>query len=269
MARFVLALDQGTTSSRSILFRRSGRIAGVAQREFPQLFPSPGHVEHDPEAIWQSQIRTARAAIKNARAKASDIDAIGITNQREDCRALGRRHRQADRQRVRVAEPNHGSPMRSAQEQGPRRHGARQDRTRHRSVLLRHQDPGLARQAQTPGSSQAWQGPRRHHRHVPAVPPDRRSRARDRLQQRQPHAAVQHPHPRVGSGATGSLWRSPRHAAGGQRLERHLRPQREEAARRRAAHRRRGWRSAGGHLRPGLFFARVWSRTPTALAASC
>ncbi len=83
MARFVLALDQGTTSSRSILFRKNGRIAGVAQREFPQLFPSPGHVEHDPEAIWQSQIRTARAAIKKAKATAADINAIGITNQRE------------------------------------------------------------------------------------------------------------------------------------------------------------------------------------------
>lgn len=83
MAKYVLALDQGTTSSRSILFNHNGTVAAVAQQEFPQIFPSPGHVEHDPEAIWKSQIATARAAIKKAKAKPSDIAAIGITNQRE------------------------------------------------------------------------------------------------------------------------------------------------------------------------------------------
>ena len=80
---FVLALDQGTTSSRAIVFDRSGRAVGTAQQEFPQLFPSPGHVEHDPEAIWGSQLATARAALANAKLSAGDIAAIGITNQRE------------------------------------------------------------------------------------------------------------------------------------------------------------------------------------------
>ena len=79
----VLALDQGTTSSRAIVFDRSGRAVGTAQREFPQLFPSPGHVEHDPEAIWESQLATARAALTNAKMSATDIAAIGVTNQRE------------------------------------------------------------------------------------------------------------------------------------------------------------------------------------------
>ena len=83
MAKYVLALDQGTTSSRSILFMRSGRIKSVAQKEFPQLFPSPGHVEHDPEAIWKTQLSTARSALRKAKAKGKDIAAIGITNQRE------------------------------------------------------------------------------------------------------------------------------------------------------------------------------------------
>ncbi len=83
MSKYVLALDQGTTSSRSILFKKNGTIAAVAQQEFPQIFPSPGHVEHDPEAIWKTQLATARAAIKKAKAKPSDIAAIGITNQRE------------------------------------------------------------------------------------------------------------------------------------------------------------------------------------------
>jgi len=79
----VLALDQGTTSSRSILFERQGTPAASAQEEFPQLYPSPGHVEHDPEAIWNTQIETARAAIRKAGAAVSDIAAIGIANQRE------------------------------------------------------------------------------------------------------------------------------------------------------------------------------------------
>ena len=83
MAKFVLALDQGTTSSRSILFTRGGRVKSSAQKEFPQIFPSPGHVEHDPEAIWKTQLSTARAAIKNAKASARNIAAVGITNQRE------------------------------------------------------------------------------------------------------------------------------------------------------------------------------------------
>ena len=65
MAQVVLALDQGTTSSRSIVFRRSSRPAAVAQREFPQIFPSPGHVEHAPEAIWTTQLATARAALRS------------------------------------------------------------------------------------------------------------------------------------------------------------------------------------------------------------
>ncbi len=80
---WVLALDQGTTSSRAILFERRGTAASSAQREFPQIYPSPGHVEHDPEAIWNTQIDTARAAIGKAGADISDIAAIGIANQRE------------------------------------------------------------------------------------------------------------------------------------------------------------------------------------------
>ncbi len=80
---YVLALDQGTTSSRSILFERRGTVVASAQEEFPQLYPSPGHVEHDPEAIWNTQVETARAAIRKADADVSDIAAIGIANQRE------------------------------------------------------------------------------------------------------------------------------------------------------------------------------------------
>ena len=83
MTQLILALDQGTTSSRSILFGKDGRAVASAQQEFPQILPSPGHVEHDPEAIWQSQLDTARGVLGKASADAGRIAAIGITNQRE------------------------------------------------------------------------------------------------------------------------------------------------------------------------------------------
>jgi glycerol kinase len=78
-----MALDQGTTSSRAILFDRSGAIAAVDQHEFRQHFPKPGWVEHDAEEIWDSQLRAARGALGKAGARGSDVAAIGITNQRE------------------------------------------------------------------------------------------------------------------------------------------------------------------------------------------
>ena len=81
--KFVLALDQGTTSSRAIVFDRSGTAVASAQQEFPQLFPGPGHVEHDPEAIWATQLQTAKDAIAKAGLSAADIAGIGVTNQRE------------------------------------------------------------------------------------------------------------------------------------------------------------------------------------------
>ncbi|MFV1978802.1 MAG: glycerol kinase GlpK [Myxococcota bacterium] len=83
MTRYTMALDQGTTSSRAILFERDGSIAAVDQYEFPQHFPKPGWVEHDPLEIWESQLRAARGVLAKARAQASEVAAIGITNQRE------------------------------------------------------------------------------------------------------------------------------------------------------------------------------------------
>jgi glycerol kinase len=80
---FVLAIDQGTTSSRAMVFRADLSVAGVAQQEFPQHFPASGWVEHDPEDIWNSTIATCRDALKKAGLVAKDIAAIGITNQRE------------------------------------------------------------------------------------------------------------------------------------------------------------------------------------------
>ncbi|MBK1828043.1 glycerol kinase GlpK [Haloferula rosea] len=83
MSRFILSFDQGTTSSRAILFNREGEIRGIAQREFEQIFPQPGWVEHDAEEIWASQSGVADEVMSNAGISADDIAAIGITNQRE------------------------------------------------------------------------------------------------------------------------------------------------------------------------------------------
>ena len=80
----ILALDQGTTSSRAILFDEAGAIRGVAQKEFRQIFPQAGHVEHDAEEIWESQLAVAKDVLAKANLKASDIAAVGITPARRN-----------------------------------------------------------------------------------------------------------------------------------------------------------------------------------------
>lgn len=83
MSSFILALDQGTTSSRAIVFDDASNMVASAQDEFEQIFPQPGWVEHDAEAIWQTQLKAAQGAIAEAALSPSDIMAVGITNQRE------------------------------------------------------------------------------------------------------------------------------------------------------------------------------------------
>lgn len=83
MPNFILSLDQGTTSSRAIIFDHAGSIISLAQREFTQYYPSPGHVEHDPGEIWSTQVAVATEAMIKARLAPKDVAAIGITNQRE------------------------------------------------------------------------------------------------------------------------------------------------------------------------------------------
>src|SRR5689334_13647260 len=81
--RYILSLDQGTTSSRAIVFDHEGAIQSVGQMEFQQIFPKPGWVEHDPGEIWATQVAVAIEALARAHIRARDIAAIGITNQRE------------------------------------------------------------------------------------------------------------------------------------------------------------------------------------------
>ena len=88
---YLLALDQGTSSSRSIVFDAQGRVVAQAQQELPQIYPQPGWVEHNPMLIWQTQLDTARAVLQKAGLQAGDIHALGITNQRETTVVWNRR----------------------------------------------------------------------------------------------------------------------------------------------------------------------------------
>ena len=83
MSKYIMAFDQGTTSSRCILFNKKGEILSMAQKEFTQSYPKPGWVEHNPMEIWSSQLAVATEAMAMIGAAPEDIAAIGITNQRE------------------------------------------------------------------------------------------------------------------------------------------------------------------------------------------
>ena len=104
---YILALDQGTTSSRAIVFDAEGRIRGTGQKEFKQYFPKSGWVEHDAGEIWSTQIGVAQEALANAGVRAGDIAAIGITNQRETVVVWDKKSGQTRPSRHRLARPAH------------------------------------------------------------------------------------------------------------------------------------------------------------------
>ncbi|MEM7419505.1 MAG: FGGY family carbohydrate kinase, partial [Pseudomonadota bacterium] len=83
MGQHILAIDQGTTSSRSIIFSPNGKIEGIAQQEFSQKYPNDGWVEHDPEEIWESVVTTLKEVFNKCGVTPADISSVGITNQRE------------------------------------------------------------------------------------------------------------------------------------------------------------------------------------------
>lgn len=96
MSKFIMALDAGTTSNRCILFNEAGEICSMAQKEFRQMFPNPGWVEHDANEIWSTQLGVAVEAMSKIGATAADIAAIGITNQRETAIVWNKETRRAD-----------------------------------------------------------------------------------------------------------------------------------------------------------------------------
>jgi glycerol kinase len=106
----ILALDQGTSSSRSMVFDHQGRIVAMAQKEFGQFYPQPGWVEHDPEEIWATQLATAQQALAQAGLRTADITAIGITNQRETTVVWNRRTGQPVHRAI-VWQDRRGEPL--------------------------------------------------------------------------------------------------------------------------------------------------------------
>ncbi|HYD75215.1 glycerol kinase GlpK [Ramlibacter sp.] len=107
---YLLALDQGTSSSRSIVFDRQGRIVALAQRELPQIYPQPGWVEHDPLEIWRGQLATAQEALAKAGITARDVAALGITNQRETAVLWNRKTGQPSHNAI-VWQDRRGEPL--------------------------------------------------------------------------------------------------------------------------------------------------------------
>ena len=110
--RYVIALDQGTTSSRAILFDQDGRPVGQVNHEFRQIYPQPGWVEHDPEEIWATQLRAVQEVLARPASRLSEVAAIGITNQRETTVVWDARDRRARPQRDRLAVPPHRRRLR-------------------------------------------------------------------------------------------------------------------------------------------------------------
>ena len=140
MAEYVLAIDQGTTSTRALLFDEGARIVAVAQEPFEQHFPRPGEVEHDPEDLWTTTVSTVRAVLAKADGGPEAIAAIGIANQRETVlvweRATGRPIHRAivwqDRRTARECD--------ALRDAGHEALVSEPDRARPRPLLLRHQN---------------------------------------------------------------------------------------------------------------------------------
>ena len=216
----ILAIDQGTTSTRAIVFDGEGHIRAVAQRELPQNFPADGWVEHDPEEIWQATLAVCREVL----AAAPDVTAIGIANQRETTvmweRATGKPIYNAI-----VWQDRRGADLcRRLEAEGQ---GAMVQRLT--GLLL---DPYFSATKiawlldNVPEAREARRGGRacrRHHRQLPPVAADGWARPRDRCHQRLAQPALRHPSPSLGRGAAGALRRPPPLAAGGARHRRRLR----------------------------------------------
>ncbi len=214
MTGYILAIDQGTTSSRAIVFNELQQIVGIGKMEFTQHFPASGWVEHVPEEIWATCLWACKTALKKAGITAAEIAAIGITNQRETTivwdRATGKSIHNAivwqDRRTSKACERL-------------KRAGAEKLVSRKTGLLLdpyffRHQDRLDPRQSA--GGAEAGRARRagvRNHRDLSDLAADRRQVARHRREQCVTNAALQHPDRHLGRRAAGAVPRAARHAA--------------------------------------------------------
>ena len=140
MEQYILSLDQGTSSSRAIVFDRKGQICSMAQREFTQIFPKPGWVEHNPHEIWSSQASVIAEAIASIDINGLNIAGIGITNQRETTDRVGFGDRRTGLQRHRLAGSPHLGVLRPAEGRGADRIHPGKDGADRRRLFQRHED---------------------------------------------------------------------------------------------------------------------------------
>ena len=218
---YILALDQGTTSSRAILFDEAGSIVAVAQHEFEQFYPQPGWVEHDPTEILTSQLSCAVEVLGKVGARPRDVAAIGITNQRETVvvweRATGKAIHPAivwqDRRTAAQCDALEKSGVGETVSSKTGLCLTRISRRRRCEWIL----DNVAGRAGAGGARRTgvWHGGQ-----LADLAPDQRHAARDRRDERFAHAALQHREGRVGCGVAPHLRRSRKHAAGGGVVER-------------------------------------------------
>ena len=262
----LLALDQGTSSSRAIVFDTGGAIVAMAQREFRQIFPKPGWVEHDPQEIWDVAARgRARGDREVRRGRECDRRDRHHQPARNDDR-LEPRHRRADRQRHRLAGPPHRRRLRDAEGARSRSALSRQDRPRSRRLFFRHQARLAARAHERRARRRrTWRAGLRHGRFLADLAADRwrRSRiaqargARHRRQQRLAHAALRHPRRRLERRVAAHARRAALAARRSASVEPRVRPHAGRSAGRLDPHRRRRRRPAERALRPGLLRRRT------------
>ncbi len=257
MASFVLAIDQGTTSTRAIVFGADMSVAASAQQEFPQHFPADGEVEHDPEDLWSSTVATCREAMRKAGATASDIAAIGITNQRETTLVWDRATGQPLHRAIVWQDRRTADACTSLRERGHEPAFAAKT-----GLLLDPYFSGtklawlLDHVPDARGAGRARRTRLRHGRHVPVMATHRRQGARNRCHQRVAHVAVRHSSRPLGRRTLGAARRAEKCPAGRARFVRRFRRDGSGTVRRTDSDLRHRRRSAGGANRPGLFHAR-------------
>ncbi len=212
MARYVGALDQGTTSTRFMIFDHAGAVVAVDQKEHEQIYPKPGWVEHDANEIWTRSVEVIRGGLAKAGITASDLAAVGVTNQRETTVVWDRRTGQAHPQRDRLAGHPHRRHLQRARQGRRAGSPSPEGRPAPRHLLLRPQgqvDAGERRRG--PGQGRGRRPALRQHRHLVHLEPHRRRRRRrprDGRLQRQPHHADEPRDPRLGSRHPASSWAS-------------------------------------------------------------
>ncbi len=267
MAKYVGALDQGTTSTRFMIFDHSGGVVGIDQKEHEQIYPKPGWVEHDPAEIWTRSVEVIRGALAKAGIAASDLAAVGITNQRETAVVWDRKTGKAVYNAIVWQDTRTDTIINEWAKDGG------QDRFRAKVGLpLATYFSGpkvkwiLDNVAGRPRQGGGGRSAVRQHRHLVHLEPDRRRqrrRSRHGRDQCQPYDADEPGHPRLGSGHAQGYGHPAVHAAEHHGLERRVRKSRRRSGRHSGG--RRPGRPAGRALRPDVLLARrgeehVWHR---------